>query len=554
MALKTLFNQIQSHLPTKEILAKLESNNTLYLNKFAGSSVAFQIKHIHDLKIPAWVITPDEESARTLESDLLELGSSDVLYFPATAEKPYDTDVISDPSLLVQRSDIIQQVSAKKYPLVVASAKSIFEKIGSPTNFKKSTLILTKDDEFDLDHLREKLVSQGYEIVSFVGAPGEVAFRGGIVDVFPYSGTYPVRIEFFGDQIESIREFDPGSQRSVSFLNEARLVPNVNSIGNDQKESVFSYIDKNTLLIVIQPDLVENNIDELWVHATQNFSQLRNSDAPEPMHLFIDFQEYQNTLNDYKKIYFQGIFEQSGHEIIEWNAGPQPDFNSSIKILKSDIQDRSKKEYQTWILCDNDGQRDRFEELLGEPNSSMNYLLLINSIHEGFIHHDSKIAVYTDHQIFNRYHRPKVRQKKFRGGFSVKELRDLKVGDFVVHIDHGIGQFQGFKQIVVKNIAQEAVVVQYANDSILYVNVSSLHKLQKYSGKDGTAPKITKLGSGEWARKKARTKSQIKDIARDLILLYAKRKANKAFAFSPDSGMQLELEASFEFEETPDQN
>lgn len=554
MSLKTLFTQIQSYLPTKDILAKLESNESVYLNKFSGSSLAFQIKHIHDLKIPAWIITPDEESARTLESDLLELGSNDVLYFPATSEKPYDIDIVSDSSLLVQRSDIIQQVSARKYPLVIASAKSIFEKIGSPSNFKKSTLILKKDDSIDLDQLREKLVSQGYEVVSFVGAPGEVAFRGGIVDVFPYSGTYPVRIEFFGDQIDSIREFDPGSQRSVSFLNEARLVPNVNSIGNDQKESVFSYIDKNSLMIIIQPDLVENNIDGLWTQATFNFSQLRNSELPEPHFLFIDDQEYQKALGDYKKIIFQGIIEQTGHQSIEWNSSPQPDFNSSIKFLKSDIQDRSKREYQTWILCDNNGQRDRFEELLGEPTSSMNYLLLIHSLHEGFIHHDSKIAVFTDHQIFNRYHRPKVRQKKFRGGFSVKDLRDLKVGDFVVHIDHGIGQFQGFKQIVVKNIAQEAVVVRYANDSILYVNVSSLHKLQKYSGKDGTTPKITKLGSGEWARKKARTKSQIKDIARDLILLYAKRKANKAFAFSPDSGMQLEMEASFEFEETPDQN
>lgn len=553
MSLKSLFNLVKPHLQSAAVLDQLRSSDKVQLHKYAGSSLSFLIRDLHDKKLPIWIITSDEESARAIESDLVELGSEDVLYFPATSEKPYDKDVVSDPSLLVQRSDVLQQITHRKYPLMVASAKAVFEKISSPVSFKKSTILINKNDIIDPDVLREKLVDQGYSVVGFVDAPGEMAFRGGIVDVFPYTGTYPVRLEFFGDQVDSIREFDPGTQRSVSFLNEARLVPNVSSLTNDQKSAVLTYASPDTHFICVSPDLIETTVQELWDHAEFAYSQVRDDSALPPSAHYVNSETLNDLLDKHKNIFTGSLHQRNDLPVVALNANPQPDFNASIKLLNADIKDRAADGYQTWILCDNDGQKDRFDELLDAEDATKRIQLVINSLHEGFILPEAKLAVFTDHQIFNRYHRPKARQKKVRGGFSAKEIRDLKPGDFVVHVDFGIGQFQGFKQIVVKNIPQEAVVVKYADDSILYVNVSSLHKLQKYSGKDGTVPKITKLGSGEWARKKAKTKSQIKDIARDLILVYAKRKANRAHAFSPDSGMQMELEASFEFEETPDQ-
>jgi transcription-repair coupling factor (superfamily II helicase) len=553
MSLKSLFNLVKPHLQTTALLEQLHSVETVRLHKYAGSSLSFLIKDLHERKVPIWIITPDEDTARAIESDLVELGNEDVLYFPATSEKPYDKEVVSDPSLLVQRSDVLQQITHRKSALMVTSAKAVFEKISSPINFKKSTIHVSKEQTIDPDELRERLVNQGYTVVAFVDSPGEMAFRGGIVDVFPYTGTYPVRLEFFGDQIDSIREFDPGTQRSVSFLNEARLVPNVSSLSSDQKSAVLSYASPDTHLVCVAPDLIEKNIQEYWDHAEFAFGQVRDSTALPPSIHYLSFGEFNQFTSKHKQIVTGSLHQDADTPVIALNASPQPDFNASIKLLNSDIKERAANGFDTWILCDNDGQKDRFEELLDAEDSSKRITLVIHSLHEGFILPEAKLAVFTDHQIFNRYHRPKARQKKVRGGFSAKEIRDLRPGDFVVHVDFGIGQFQGFKQIVVKNIPQEAVVVKYAEDSILYVNVSSLHKLQKYSGKDGTVPKITKLGSGEWARKKAKTKSQIKDIARDLIKMYAKRKANKAHAFAPDSGMQMELEASFEFEETPDQ-
>ena len=239
--------------------------------------------------------------------------------------------------------------------------------------------------------------------------------------------------------------------------------------------------------------------------------------------------------------------------VYKLNSAPHPSFNGSFKLLREFISEKSSLGIRTIILCIHENQKERFEELLGEHSDNFQYSVFIHSLHEGFILPEQKLAVLTDHQIFNRYHRPKVKRKRVRGGISFKELKDLNVGDYVVHVDYGIGKFSGFKKIEVRNSIQEAAVIRYKEDSTLYVNVTSLHKLQKYSGKEGKQPRITKLGSGEWARKKASTKKKVKDIARDLIDLYAKRKAQKAFSFDPDNHWQTEMEARFEFEETPDQ-
>ncbi|MDZ7694509.1 MAG: CarD family transcriptional regulator [Balneolaceae bacterium] len=268
----------------------------------------------------------------------------------------------------------------------------------------------------------------------------------------------------------------------------------------------------------------------------------------------MSISEYELAIKNKASIHFGGF---SSDQQFEWQyrleAQPQPDFNGSIKLLKENIRDHSSEGFQTYILCDNEGQRDRFAELLDDPSDAFRYTLSVETLHQGFILKDRKLAVYTDHQIFNRYHRPRQKKRRYHGGISFKELRDLNIGDYVVHVDYGIGKFAGFRTIEIKGVEQESVVLKYKEDSVLYVNVSSLHKLQKYSGKEGTQPRITKLGSGQWARKKAQTKKKVKDIARDLIKLYAERKQKDGYEFSSDTSWQTELEARFEFEETPDQ-
>lgn len=553
MSLKSLQKSVRDSLPLAEVKSFLNSEPKVTLRKVSGSLPAFLSAELKNDYQQVLFLTPDEESARFIYADFVELETPDLLYFPATAEKPYDKNQVTDASVLVQRSEMLQSISKLKSFITVCSVKSVFEKITAPEQFEKASIHIVKDQDFDPDTLREILIDQGYQSVAFVDAPGEIAFRGGILDVFPYTGNYPVRLEFFGNTVDSIREFDPSSQRSISYMNEVRLIPDVSAMNGQNRQSLFSYLKKDALIVCYRPDQVKQEFEHLEQSAHAAYDALPEKPNQMPEEKFFTWDDYTKHLTEYKLIEIGGLASDNNSHEISLSSRPQPDFNGTIKLLRSNIKDLSDKGFTTWILCDNDGQRDRFEELLGESGDELRYHLVIHSLHEGFILDDIKLAVYTDHQIFNRYHRPKIKQKRYRGGFSLKEIRDLKVGDYVVHVDYGIGQFQGFTNITVRNTPQEAVIVKYAQESILYVNVSALHKLQKYSGKDGAVPQITKLGSGEWARKKAKTKSRIKDIARDLIQLYAKRKAQRAHAFPPDTSMQVELEASFEFEETPDQ-
>jgi transcription-repair coupling factor (superfamily II helicase) len=551
MSLYKIAEKVKTGLPIAQINHKLRESQRVNLQKFVGSLPAFLTDALSRNYHQIVILTADEERARSLYSDLESLGTKRVFYLPATAERAYEKQQITDISVLVQRSEILENITRDKTAVVIASAKAIFEKVSPPELFMESSILLKRNQAIDPEVLRDQLVTQGYSTVSFVDAPGEMAYRGGILDVFPYSGTYPVRIEFFGNEIDSIREFDPSSQRSVAFLDETRLVPDVSGIGSSEKLNLLSYLDKEALIEIVNPSMFMAELEDLNSKAVTAFEKSPRLNTEAPSALYVSASEFENAIAPFKLIMLGGA--GSDNQSIQVNALPQPDFNSSIKLLKKNISDLSNKGCDCLILCDNEGQRERFEELLGDRNDAMRYEATIHSLHEGFILEDIGLAVYTDHQVFNRYHRPRLKQKKVRGGFSLKEIKDLKKGDFVVHVDYGIGQFEGFTNITVRGNQQEAVVVRYANDSILYVNVSSLHKLQKYTGKDGAVPRVTKLGSGEWARKKAKTRSQVKDIARDLIQLYAKRKAQRAFAFSEDGSMQVELEASFEFEETPDQ-
>ncbi len=577
MSLTQIAQIFSKHIPADDISRQLQPGKVVQLQHFVGSTASLALAEASRKHLPLMVITPDAERAQYIRSDIDALGITHSLYFPPSGMTPYDRGRIRDTTVSAQRSDVIDQLRESQELVVVTSAEAIFEKMASPEKFFEASISLRNETEMNPDDLAGKLADQHYQTVSFANEPGEYARRGGIIDIFPFAGEYPVRIEFFGDEINSIREFDPDSQRSIAFLDYIRLVPNLEAFSLEVKQSLITMFPDTVPVAIVDYPGVISEIHRLFTGAKKRYeeavsnnipnvkssnigyktSDIKSDDAihvepPEARYLAPD--ELVQQLNRHPRLLIGALpHDLEADYRFTLDARPQPDFNSSVKLLRKDLKELTLQNIETYILCDNEGQRKRFEELLEEPTPELQYNLSVETLHRGFILPTEGIAVYTDHQIFNRYHRPKTRGKARRGGISFKELKDLNIGDYVVHIDHGIGKFAGFRKIKVRGVEQESVVLKYKEDSILYVNVSSLHKLQKFSGKDGTAPKITKLGSGEWARKKANTRKRIKNIARDLIKLYAKRKARKAYAFSADSSMQTELEASFIYEETPDQ-
>lgn len=557
MSISLIKEQLRKNGIYDQVYDLILENKSLILKKSIGAFNSFLLDALSSKKDAVLVISETDEGARFLKADLDAIGNAEnVIFFPSSNRKPYDKQQLKDTSLLVQRSEALQSIAENDTKIVITSVEAIGEKIAPPSALNDVSIVLEKGQEIDLEKFRGKLVDQGYSPVKFVDEPGEFAVRGGILDIFPYSGEYPLRLEFFGDELDTIREFDADSQRSIAFLNQARIIPDLTNLPETEKSSFLSYFDENTLLVTSNRELIISEIGKNYEHAEEAFNDhAENDDLDLPEYLFVSEHDFEQELSKFShQLYVAnvGASENDDHTLT-LETKPQPDFHGNFKLLRENITKNSEKGLNTIILCDNDGQRDRFEELLGEASQDFKYLLSVESLHEGFVYEPAKIAVYTDHQIFNRYHRPKTKRRRFHGGISFKELRDLSIGDYVVHVDYGIGKFRGFKKIEVKNTEQEVVVLQYKDDSTLYVNVTSLHKLQKYSGKEGTAPRITKLGSGAWARKKAQTKKKVKDIARELIQLHAKRKAETAHDFSPDNEWQTELEANFEFEETPDQ-
>ncbi len=556
--IKHIQNALHKEINLEKIREELGSGRNVKLRQFNGSLPTFLFYDLISEFETILVLTEDHERSAAVASDIEEMGAEGVYLFPPTRRKPYDQQKIVDTSTMVQRSEVLEKIQSGEARIVVAPIEAIFEKLVPPEQFSNASLTIEKGLQLSPDNLAELLTDQGYSTERFVGSPGEFAIRGGIFDIFPFSGEYPLRIEFFGDEIDTIREFDPDSQRSIAFLNHARIVPNAAFSTDESKESLFTYLPEQSLMVLEKADLFADIIEEFAEHAHEKYEELEGDDDDTsfnpPDAEFLTLKEWNSTLDNFPLLTTGSLNNSVDADlIVEINSSPHPSFNGSFKILRSFIEEQSAYGVRTLILCDHENQKERFEELLGEPADAFDYVLTVQSLHEGFLLPGQKLAVLTDHEIFNRYHRPKVKRKQVRGGISMKELKDLNVGDYVVHVDYGIATFAGFKKINVRKTVQEAAVLRYKNDSILYVNVSSLHKLQKYSGKEGKKPRITKLGSGEWARKKATTRKKVKDIARELIQLYAKRKAMDAYSFSEDNSWQTEMEARFEFEETPDQ-
>ena len=535
---KTIFRQA---LPMEEISSNVARNRAVTVKHLVGSTVSLFVEALTEDNSQLVVITPDEEAAKLLLSDLESLGVQGTLFFPDLRLDPDDPERVVDTALLVQRSEVLDRLSQARRFILVTSASAAMEKVASADMFRDSVVDIRKGDRLEPHSLKEQLVRQGYDLVGFVDEPGEVAVRGGILDVFSYSGQLPVRLEFFGDEVESIREFDPGTQRSVTLLEEVRIVPDAGDMPIGKMSSLLEHLPEESTVIIQQPDMVLAAVEE------------RDSSSERNEKLLLSADQFVRQIECRPRLFIGQTERMKSDDSYALHANPQPDFNSSIKLLRKDLRRLSKDGIETLILCDSENQKGRFEELLGEPSESLKYSLDVENLHSGFILTGQGVAVYTDHQIFNRYFRAKRLRKRYHSGLSFKEMNDLHRGDLVVHDEFGIGRFNGFETIQVEGTAHEVVVLEYRDSASLNVHVGSVHKVHKYSGREGSEAKISRLGSGEWARKKARTKKRLKDITNGLIKLYARRQIQEARASEVDGHWQTEMEARFEFEETPDQ-
>ncbi len=535
-----------------------------------GSLPAFLIHSLTDTRELMVCVMPDEDAAAFLCSDLEQLlGSTcadQVIRFPASGHKPYDPEQVVDSMPIIQRTDVLHQINTGLQGILVTSIEALAETLPPPDTLETETILLSIGSIIEPTAFIERVIDKGFTRVEFVQDPGEVALRGGILDVYPFAGNYPVRLEFFGDEIDSIRAFDPRSQRSISRRQTVRIVPDLQTtVSEGPRQNLLAYLPEQTLLILFNAALLYEtaaanyaHAEEAYLHLLEHQKGLKDNVSREtlppvlPEQRYLDNTRLQEVFDAHPRLLI-GSFTTGATDTLTLDGVPQPPFNGSLKRIKEKLRKQDANGVRTLILCDSQGQANRLAELLeGMPEHL--YGLHIASLHEGFEVSSLGLAVYTDHQIFNRYHRPTNRNRARRsGGLSLEALRSLTPGDFVVHIDHGIGKFAGMKKITVRGQQQEVVRVLYRGEDLLYVNVNALYKLHKYTGKEGHQPALTKLGSGQWERKKSRAKKRVKDIARDLIKLYAERRAVKGFPFAADTIWQRELEASFPYEDTPDQ-
>lgn len=561
---------IQEHLnalpffgDVRDEAGRLSPGGSIRLKGVAGSLPAFVLANLLESNGgPMVALLAESESADYLRSDLEQILGSDskVLFFPPTGHAPYDPEQLSETAPLVARADALAQLRDGFEGILVTSVEAISELVPPPEAVSDATRTIRIGEEMPPKELMDRLIGQGFEPVEFVGQPGEIALRGGILDVFPFAGGYPIRVEFFGDEVDSIREFDPASQRSVSRMDRARLVPNLDLAGFviGEHVTVLDFLPIDTPTALFDSARLVEVANERFANAAKHFEGFHAGDGalPPPTNRYLTGHRFSELLRERPRLLF-GTFSEEGDRQLDFGATSQPAYSGDIKRLRSDLDNRKKKGDEVFLLCDSKSQRDRLFELLGgdlEMDKAPSATLLVESLHEGFEIPTAKLAVYTDHQLFNRHHRPSARKRRrAKGGLTLRDAQALKPGDFVVHVDHGIGRFVGLQRVTIRGQQQEAVRLVFSGGDELFVNVAALHKLHRYSGKEGHQPRLTKLGTGAWERLKSRTKKRVKDIARDLIKLYAQRKATDGFAFKPDTIWQREMEAAFEWEDTPDQ-
>ena len=558
MSKQEIVNQYQESVKVKQILKQIQlDKNQIQITNLVGSSMSFVISETFkkDDKSYLLIFNDKEEAAYHLNDLEQLLDQKNVLFYPGSYRRPYQIEETDNANVLM-RSEVLNRINSRKKPaIIVTYPEALFEKVVTKKDLERNTLKLSVSESVSLDFVNEVLFEYNFNRVDFVTEPGDFSVRGGIIDVFSFSNDVPFRIEFFGDEIDSIRTFDVETQLSKEKLRKASIMSNVeNKTLQEKRESFLQYIASNTVIFLKNKDLLIGKLDKLFDRAESAFSELsKELNHARPIDLFCNGNFIQNQLSDFRVASFE-TYTSGDRPIIDFITKVQPSFNKQFDLLIENLNEYHTKGFTNYIFCANEQQAQRFHDIFEDAKKEVHYQTIVFPLYQGFIDLEEKIVCYTDHQIFERYHKFRLKNGfAKKQSITLKELNNLDVGDYVTHIDHGIGKFGGLQKIDVEGKNQEAIKLIYGDRDILYVSIHSLHKISKFNGKDGKAPKIYKLGSGAWKKIKQKTKKRVKEIAYNLIKLYAKRRMEKGLAFGPDTHIQHELEASFIYEDTPDQ-
>ena len=550
----------------------------LYLKNLQGSSPEFVFSAVFTHQEAAdanhLIVMNDAEEAAYFHNSLENLTQAlDIFYFPSSFKNKKNFRLLNSSHLMLRTEALIKFADGARRKAIVTYPEALMEKVILPETLSGNMIRLKSGDDLDVDALLEKLTGYGFQRTDFVYEPGQLAMRGGILDIYSFGNEKPYRVELFGNTVDSIRIFDPETQLSERKLLQVTLIPNVETQFNDTvKTSLLDFLPDNTVVWLQDWDLISEKI-QLQKEDLEQFLQLQDSASQAKseeednfnavkftINDVVDANELENQLQSRPVVEFgyQEVFVKAtgtDFQTIEFKTKSQPAFNRQFDLLIRDLKSWETKKYAIYLFADNPKQLERLYSIFADLNAEIHFTPIPTSIHEGFIEEEAKIVCYTDHQIFQRYHKYRVKQAYNRQkALTLRSLRELQPGDYVTHIDHGVGTFSGLQKIESGGKLQEAVRIIYKDNDILYVNINSLHKISKYTGKEGTIPRVNKIGSDAWQKLKEKTKTKVKEIAFDLIKLYAQRKALKGFAHSPDNYLQTELEASFIYEDTPDQS
>lgn len=565
MKVKDLLKQYREDPLIQTLAGELRPNRDfkVQLKGLIGSLDALVAAAVYSISKQTHIfILHEKEEAAYFFNDLQSLlGDKQVLFFPTSYKRPYEFEATENANILM-RAEILNRINHKASTgeIIVTYPEALSEKVINRKSLLKNTFTAKNGEQVDVEFLAELLRTYDFEPTDFVYEPGQYSIRGGIIDVFSYAQDLPFRIELFGDEIDSIRTFDPSSQLSVNPVKEINIIPNVQTkLLEETRESFLTFLPNHSKIWVKDMEQTFDSIEKGLQKAQDNFEQVLSQSGnskviSQPEQLFETRSSFEKSLENYVKIEFGNRFIKSYDREFLFDARPQPSFNKNFEFLSQNLAENQNLGLDNIIAAESFRQIDRLEQIFIELNAEIHFTPLNIGLRQGFIDRQMGLALYTDHQIFDRFHRYKMREKSSKSkALTLKELQNLNPGDYVVHIDYGVGRFAGLDKIEVNGKQQEALRLIYRDDDLLYVSIHSLHKISKYSGKEGTAPAISKLGSNEWEQKKKRVKRKVKDIAADLIKLYAKRKSAPGFGFSEDSYLQAELESSFIYEDTPDQ-
>jgi transcription-repair coupling factor (superfamily II helicase) len=558
------------------IAQRIQENDIqkIFLKNLQGSSAEFIVSSVFVneacLQLNHLVVLNDAEEAAYFQNTLENLTNAlDLFYFPSSFKNRKNFRLLNSSHVMLRTEALTKLSGGGNKKIIVTYPEALFEKVVLPKTLTGNIIHIKVNETIQLNNLMELFVMYGFQRTDFVYEPGQFALRGGILDIYSYGNEKPYRVELFGNEVDSIRIFDPETQLSERKLLQVNIIPNVETqFETGEKVSLLEFLPANTVVWLKDWDVIQGKIEQQeeeldgFMGLVEDGYRMNNSDEEDDTRVvktvtkedFVSAKTIKELLEPRDIVEFGYRPHLSSFEI-EFDTRIQPSFNRQFDLLIKDLKAHETANYEIFIFAEQARQLERLSSIFSDLQTEIQFVPVATSIHEGFIDEDLKVVCYTDHQIFQRYHKYKVKQAYNKNkALTLKTLRDLQPGDYVTHMDHGVGTYSGLQKIEINGKIQEAVRIIYKDSDILYVNINSLHKISKYTGKEGTVPKINKLGSDVWNKLKEKTKTKVKEIAFDLIKLYAQRKAQQGFAHAPDTYMQTELEASFIYEDTPDQS